>query len=930
MPWVEETLRHDRFLDDMFDKVFRRFEDKTGNKWWQDFNADTPKVNLYRITFEKGLFVKGVDGYKTPTFPRKGNVCITRHMIMKRWDGELLSFAQSTGSVKVDTENLPVTNSELMTWFKNLYENSVDYTTVYTYTMDDYFGYTHQPVVGAPSLPVTTMTDDSGFGVLRTSLDVEYWNEDEYYPDTKQSPIVVMKLRGDTGEQVSAIGKLNYKSNTNWWNDSLIQLKGVVDENSVYFTLKADSAPMWEDNLVTTIPFFFGNLVVKNATKPNETPIAIVGGAQVGKFFNFNSIEDKSQLLQPVTRNYVHHPSNGVDSVMVKRTKYGARYQEHFLRWNAPPNLMPPTREELRITTGDIDEVVPMRVSRSSKLLGTTEEVLHLARQSPNTPEPYYYRGARHVIINGEEIATVVEINLDNETLTIKRTSEKVWSAGTEIKGYTAESLESIVRRYPRAWNYLRYGYYQYGFHPSRYSDKIHASRATVMHPEDGVIGHLPNIVLLPVINMMDGDKLKFPYWCETCTEPAYNPPAPNVVTSTSWNPSSPVVEEPTSITSTTVAFSYMCDSSVVASTINTTYWTPSPSLQNYMLTTGIGRELATTFWEGRNDWIDFFGDTTDSTGGYNSTQSKVVVGDFHAFLWKAIEDVKSGALVNDSTWATFNTWATTSLSCLTELQRASLFMATKLQKPVLLLPSSEGFLAGDILDKMIPSIQKVPREVYDFMDFNNVYVELEGSQGIVGAWVRDAGLSNADGSDAAPTFKSMVSFEPQLLQYPISAAKANRPFDYLKTQEGKVFGGPVVGGEYTAYYNPEMTDTNFTPYVASEIAVHEMAHALSNYGRDMLGKVLHTMPEWLAISWGVDANGDWDGINPTKSSAGTLLDNGKLAPISDYGCFSPAEDFAEAYMVYVINKPFLLDKFKAKYDFITAKLQAMGIDPSL
>src|SRR5690606_14631988 len=110
-----------------------------------------------------------------------------------------------------------------------------------------------------------------------------------------------------------------------------------------------DSAPAWEDNNVTIVPFFFGNLVVKGATEPNKTPIAMLGGTQVDKFFDFDNIEIKTETLQPITRNYVNHPSNGIDSVMVKKTKYGARYQEHFLRWNVPPNLMPPTREELRL-----------------------------------------------------------------------------------------------------------------------------------------------------------------------------------------------------------------------------------------------------------------------------------------------------------------------------------------------------------------------------------------------------------------------------------------------------------------------------------------------------------------------------------------------------------------------------------------------------
>lgn len=71
--------------------------------------------------------------------------------------------------------------------------------------------------------------------------------------------------------------------------------------------------------MVTLIPFFFGNLVSKNTSSKNETPIAMLGGRQVGEFFDFDSIETKTEILQPITRNYVNHPSNGVDSVMIKK-----------------------------------------------------------------------------------------------------------------------------------------------------------------------------------------------------------------------------------------------------------------------------------------------------------------------------------------------------------------------------------------------------------------------------------------------------------------------------------------------------------------------------------------------------------------------------------------------------------------------------------
>lgn len=851
MPWVEETLRHDSFLDELFDKVFRRFEDKSGNKWWQNFNDKVAKVDLYKINFEKGLFVKDTNGYKTPEEPHEGNIAITRHVIFRRWDNQLLAFAQSTGAVKITTQDIPTDRADMMKWLVDLYKKLVDYTTLYAYTMDFYEGYTHFETSDGIVAPVTVMNDDGGFGVLKASLDIEYYNEDEYYPNTKQSPIITMKLKGDTGEQTASIGKLNFKTNTNWWDDSLIQLRGVFDETSAFFTLKVDSAPTWEDNMVTLVPFFFGNLVTKNATKPNETPIAMLGGSQVGKFFDFDNVETKTETLQPITRNYVNHPSNGIDSVMVKKSKYGSRYQEHFLSWNVPPNLMPPTREELR---------------KVKDALGTEKE-------------------------------------------------------------------EEFARKYPRAWNYLRFGYYEYDFHPSRYSDKIHASRATVIHPEDGVVGYIPNIVLLPVINLMEGDRLKFPYWCATCQEVPYSPETPNDNTATVWNPTPIPTQEPDNTPEPepeTARFSYYCDNSVDAETIDDEYWTPSPTTQDYMTNNadGIGRPISTKFWTGRNDWIDYF---YDSSSKYHLNNSKIDVGDFQKFLWKSISDVKDGVVKVDETWAEFKSWCDANLPCLTDLQKASIFMSAKLEKPVTFFAGAEGFLSGDTLDKMVPLIKKVPSATYDWMDFNNVYVEDSSDGGVVGAWVMDnivtAFYSGGTSENILSTFRSMVNFEPQVLQYPISAAKAHRPYDYIKPSTG--FGSPVVGGEYTDYYKPEMTDTDYIPYVASEVAIHEMGHALSNYGYDKLGTKLHDMQEWLDISgWVRKSDGTFDEL--TKSNAGTTLDNGKLAPVSDYGCFNPAEDFAEAFMMYVVNRKFLADKFKAKHDFIMNKLNALGIDPNL
>ncbi|WP_411685051.1 hypothetical protein [Aeromonas caviae] len=61
--------------------------------------------------------------------------------------------------------------------------------------------------------------------------------------------------------------------------------------------------------------------------------------------FDFDDPGSKvGETIQPLLKLYPHHPSNGVDSVMVSRSRFGARYQAHYLSWSAPPNQLPPTK----------------------------------------------------------------------------------------------------------------------------------------------------------------------------------------------------------------------------------------------------------------------------------------------------------------------------------------------------------------------------------------------------------------------------------------------------------------------------------------------------------------------------------------------------------------------------------------------------------
>lgn len=67
---------------------------------------------------------------------------------------------------------------------------------------------------------------------------------------------------------------------------------------------------------------------------------------QSGKF-DYDDVDIKQEILLPVMKEYPNYPSNGIDSIMVKRNKYGARYQAHYLSWNVPSNSIPPLREDV-------------------------------------------------------------------------------------------------------------------------------------------------------------------------------------------------------------------------------------------------------------------------------------------------------------------------------------------------------------------------------------------------------------------------------------------------------------------------------------------------------------------------------------------------------------------------------------------------------
>lgn len=100
-------------------------------------------------------------------------------------------------------------------------------------------------------------------------------------------------------------------------------------------------------------------LVIQTDKGADGAPAALFAGTALSKEgadveaamnasgkFDFDDAVVKQEVLLPIMKEYTHYPSNGVDSVMVKQTKHGARYQAHYIAWAVPANSMPPLRQD--------------------------------------------------------------------------------------------------------------------------------------------------------------------------------------------------------------------------------------------------------------------------------------------------------------------------------------------------------------------------------------------------------------------------------------------------------------------------------------------------------------------------------------------------------------------------------------------------------
>lgn len=957
MPWVQEELRHDHLIDDLWNVVLRRFEDKAGNKWWVDFNTEIEKVDLWKVVYEKDLFSVTKDGDYVPNttmtdVEKGGKIAISRHTVMKRYDGELLGLAQTTGAIDffpLDYSNKPAT---FLAQLQKLFYDTVDYTTLYAYMLEDYSNYTHHVTDDGDIMPITYIVEDMGAGVAVTSLDIEFHNDENYESGMYQSPLTAIDLIHGRSYNLATIGKLNYKTDTNWWNDSKIKVFGNVDSNAFTLILRADTAPFWHDNKVPQTPFFFGDLVMRDG---KNYPVALYGGKAVDKFFDFDStVVTEDAAIMPVTRNYPHYPGNGVDSVILKRTKYGARYQAHYLSWETPPNEIPPDRFVLEFTPEVLEKIKIERQSKTRDEIALNDFQVRLVEPpvGDNKPEASYYQGCKYLLANDTELMEITAINPSTNTIMVRREKPQEWAAGITVKGILESELESVKKKGVRAWNNLRNGYHGFNPHPSRYSGKVHTSKVYLVHPEDGVVGELPNVVATYSVNIYDGTKLVFEKHCEECDEEPYVPDVPESKGITEWTPypnseteagggngdggdnggeegggnigggnseipTSPEEEgytpKPTDPKCTIFTPEKLAEIKGTSKFV----WDATDNLEAVAqqdIKKGIkGKKYV----EGRNNtleviYVSLLDDAGKKENKYLIDGLKVNATDP---LVEILPDVVESINITED-WQTFRMTAYSKygiMDCASDIQKASIYVSSKLKLFTLFDKVAIDFTKGLVIDEMVSRFKEMEiKDLVDGLGYKDIEQDSAGS--ITGAFVFD--INSPDFIH----FLGLMNIEPQLLQYSYGTSEIFNPSDYVKAGDGFDDSYVIPNDDYDKYKLGEgLSAAEKLAKVAGSVAVHELAHTIDNLHYDKFGARLTDEKGWLDLSgWGAKTGGSYAELK--KSNPGKLGDSGKTAPVTIYGCFSPAEDYAEAYAMYKYNPEYLKFYHKEKYDYIVAK----------
>jgi len=343
-------------------------------QYWTIAGTTATKHNFFKLAFDNALN----NPSSSPLADDLFEVVLARHYVYANREGKVLGLAmKATREFKyseISANATTAARADVLTFVNSLagsewfYEQLVG---LITNTVWHFYVAEAEPVLTARFETVDTdkklikMAFDAD--IERAALDIEVYKTawesntgggfDFKIKDANmaifQSPITNSIMRTAHMEDLYSEAYSTEHLHTNWWEDSEIRIQGLIDENNCFLTIQSDNVPAWEGGAVPTIPLYFSKI---DPLDPGDDVYGFFTGTVAANDESLAAIaafdyDDPSRVnfaksYMPILKTYPGKPSNGIDTVMISRSKLGSRYQEYFLSWNTAPNLMPPLREQ--------------------------------------------------------------------------------------------------------------------------------------------------------------------------------------------------------------------------------------------------------------------------------------------------------------------------------------------------------------------------------------------------------------------------------------------------------------------------------------------------------------------------------------------------------------------------------------------------------
>ncbi|WP_248499806.1 hypothetical protein [Staphylococcus aureus] len=343
MAYIKTTVTEGGFLTELAALL-------VANGWTQE--GSFRKVGFDLTKFYSNTFNSGSIPADQVTFP----LAVADHIIVKNANNELFGisricnvtrkYGDVPASLKVasgfpDSSKLTTDETSrkaLHTWMHNQYEeNAVDTSELYFYMLNKvpvpptgdkamYPVNSVQAAIDVENLSYKPMTSGNGYIFEKASSDLL----------TMQSPMMKIKTRD--------IGTASNGWLTNWWSDSKIRLEGLISNKTCSIVIQADNTAAYDENKVPSLPIYMGQIVPLN---PADDKASVLYGGMAVSDAEFDYTDPKFLVtapLLPLEKQYPKNPGNGIDNLIVKRTKLGAYYQAYYFAHQAAPDKMPPDR----------------------------------------------------------------------------------------------------------------------------------------------------------------------------------------------------------------------------------------------------------------------------------------------------------------------------------------------------------------------------------------------------------------------------------------------------------------------------------------------------------------------------------------------------------------------------------------------------------